>query len=71
MREASVSWVMKREEIDSDGWHNKNMKGGCWPIEMREMKEMGSVSLGWFLWVVLVSWVNLFLCLKNIFKIFI
>jgi hypothetical protein len=47
------------------------MKGGCWPIEMREMKEMGSVSLGWFLWVVLVSWVNLFLCLKNIFKIFI
>jgi hypothetical protein len=54
MREASVSRVTMREEIDSDGWHNKKKKGGWWPIEMREMKEMCSVSLGWFLWVVLI-----------------
>jgi hypothetical protein len=43
MREASVSWVTMREEIDSDGWHNKNKKGGCWPIEMREIRNKRDV----------------------------
>ena len=42
MREASVSWVTMREEIDSDG-HNKNKKGGCWPIEMREIRNKRDV----------------------------